>query len=671
MKEELQKIKNLLNFAKREYGNKSIEVVVSYSNIGAIYTRSSNYSKAIEYYNKALKILRSLPQSKKVLEGFNAIYTHIGETYTYLKQYEKAKEYLLESIKFSEAINDIYAEDYNHLIICYLHLNEPEKALEYFDKDLERISRRTTNNKEALLTILANYMSILTQMQKFDESREYIPILEYLLIDSAYIQRYKAYKMLSDFAVQTINFANSSDTLSSVELSYQYMQKAFNAYNQHLKSSFEISDNQTKQNIMDEEYNYNLNIEFFASASHYVSHLLHNKSPQNMLKAEKVNQDSFNVWINYKGEISNFNTMIAVVEAQTDNQLLKKNIKKWKTLKIQLSNLYQDFNNDRSALIESIEKEISHIESELSNHSTQFKEFMGLQNLTYKDIASYLKPNQLYVDFVSMYGSDYIFILDNECNISFKTLFLQDTHKLRTKIQALQKELQNKEDKRNIKPLLQDIYQIFEDISYSFDTKSLFDEFKDKTDLIISPNGLLNFIPFEALHDGTSYLIESKTISYVSNAKEFIKEHRRKAQEKGNGDIVVFANPHYDMKFGNENRGVPPLLNQSFGALEGTQKEADTIKGYYPNAKVYTQQEATVENLMSVQNPKILHIATHGFYLEDENMSNSLQKSGLALSGAAQAKKVGDTRGIVTALSLSALNLAQTDLVVLSACETG
>jgi CHAT domain-containing protein len=88
--------------------------------------------------------------------------------------------------------------------------------------------------------------------------------------------------------------------------------------------------------------------------------------------------------------------------------------------------------------------------------------------------------------------------------------------------------------------------------------------------------------------------------------------------------------------------------------------------------------------------PNILHIATHGFFLEDpkrtqtsehaqENMrganpesgvQNQLLRSGLALAGA-NLRHTSPEKGILTALEASNLNLLGTKLVTLSACDTG
>ena len=74
---------------------------------------------------------------------------------------------------------------------------------------------------------------------------------------------------------------------------------------------------------------------------------------------------------------------------------------------------------------------------------------------------------------------------------------------------------------------------------------------------------------------------------------------------------------------------------------------------------------------MQVRNPKILHIATHGFFINDDTIPNPMLKAGIALSGANRGAQLLNGAGIVTALKLSGLNLRGTNLVVLSACETG
>jgi CHAT domain-containing protein len=104
----------------------------------------------------------------------------------------------------------------------------------------------------------------------------------------------------------------------------------------------------------------------------------------------------------------------------------------------------------------------------------------------------------------------------------------------------------------------------------------------------------------------------------------------------------------------------------------------------------HLQAAATEEAIKSLRNLYLLHIATHGFFLNDEQIEeggldqkvtenlkfNPLLRSGLLLAGCKQnlsaleeADRAED--GILTAYEAANLNLGNTDLVVLSACETG
>src|SRR6185312_957094 len=102
------------------------------------------------------------------------------------------------------------------------------------------------------------------------------------------------------------------------------------------------------------------------------------------------------------------------------------------------------------------------------------------------------------------------------------------------------------------------------------------------------------------------------------------------------------------------------------------------IKALFPDATLLTGRHATKATLERVKAPAILHIASHGFFLADDESGagasmmaeNPLLRSGLALAGANLA---GDARGdgILTALEAASLDLWGTNLVTLSACDTG
>jgi CHAT domain-containing protein len=128
-----------------------------------------------------------------------------------------------------------------------------------------------------------------------------------------------------------------------------------------------------------------------------------------------------------------------------------------------------------------------------------------------------------------------------------------------------------------------------------------------------------------------------------------------------------------------------------FGSLPGTAGEAAALKNILTNAQVLTGAQATEAALKRIAAPRILHVATHGFFLPDQSQEtisstrsvsldsrtqaargeNPLLRSGLALAGANKRQSGAGEDGILTALEAAGLDLWGTKLVVLSACETG
>src|SRR5262249_31703307 len=129
-----------------------------------------------------------------------------------------------------------------------------------------------------------------------------------------------------------------------------------------------------------------------------------------------------------------------------------------------------------------------------------------------------------------------------------------------------------------------------------------------------------------------------------------------------------------------------------FGPLPGVAEEVRVLKTLLPHASFLTKDQATKAALKKLNGPNILHIATHGFFLQDDqqqstgnalnskdtarlgklaaHVENPLLRSGLALTGANQSEN-GNTDGILTALEAAGLDLWGTKIVVLSACDTG
>lgn len=211
---------------------------------------------------------------------------------------------------------------------------------------------------------------------------------------------------------------------------------------------------------------------------------------------------------------------------------------------------------------------------------------------------------------------------------------------------------------------------------------------------LIAPDGVLHFVPFAALRSpGQRYVAEELDVSLLVSGRDLLRMSRRPAA--AGAAPVVYADPDYG----------PPLQKFRFQRLPGTRKEAELLRGLFSGTVLHLGLEASEARLQQEHSPRLLHLATHGYFLAlppaEEAMpdlsslgvkapaeqpppptvvdarseiyqGNPLIRAGLALAGANLPRKDATAQdGILTALEVSALDLSQTEMVVLSACETG
>lgn len=215
------------------------------------------------------------------------------------------------------------------------------------------------------------------------------------------------------------------------------------------------------------------------------------------------------------------------------------------------------------------------------------------------------------------------------------------------------------------------------------------------TKVYFSPDGLIHNINLDYIQDFEGNdLCDRFNLIRVSSTRQILNKHQEFITDKTDalfGDIVYSPGQSIGL---NRRRA---LSRNGFDFLDGTLKEVTEIDSILKNAQYISlkciRDDATEENFrnLSGRSPEIIHVATHGFYYPVEKAAientyigalsrfSGMYRSGLAFKDAQIKwnKTVDDinslispTDGILLSQELSSLDLSNTKLAVLSACQT-
>ena len=326
-----------------------------------------------------------------------------------------------------------------------------------------------------------------------------------------------------------------------------------------------------------------------------------------------------------------------------------------------------------------LNQEVERLEKELSQKSELFGQSFENKRITYEDVKKTLKPTEVAIEMVRFRYFNHTFTdsvlyaalyLKNDFNRP-KALSLNDGHKMETRyFKYFNRAITGK---------------VPDNISYGVFWEPIQKEIGQVSTVYLSADGVYNQINMEAIPtpDG-KYILDNSNIVLVSNTKDLYLR-KVKSRDAANNTAAVFGNPTFYLT---------ASANPTISPLPGTEKEINQVqfmlkqKGW--DSKEYMENTATEEKIKELSSPKIFHVATHGFYKPADQLSseselegneaqltqNPLMRTGLMLKGAGDLWDKTEynynmENGILTAYEAMNLNLDKTDLVVLSACETG
>ncbi len=349
--------------------------------------------------------------------------------------------------------------------------------------------------------------------------------------------------------------------------------------------------------------------------------------------------------------------------------------------------------------------EANELEKQLSQKSELFAKASSKTRYTWQDVQKNLKKDEVIVEIIR---TQYFYK-----RLTDSTLYMALIITPKTKNQPEMVVLTNgnEMEKENVSYYKNAIKFKKEDkISYNAFWKGIKAKLGKAKKVYFVPDGVYHQINLVTLQNPTTkeYLRSEIQIQLLSSSKDLIKHaENNKKQRKDFKDYQVhlFGYPTYGQKNDKISTSKEEII-LSFSAqmdttqrffdansgvitvLEGTKVEINNISKILTDKNIkntiYLENKADEATVKGLKNPDILHIATHGFFLGDAEKfdkdnadkfrENPLLRSGLLLRDAEKGMRgeiLEGEDGVLTAQEAINLNLDDTELVVMSACETG
>lgn len=708
----IRELKNQMNLL----GYKDPDQVGFTENIlGLIYKNLGNYQESEKAFNSAIQIYINAKLTET--SHYCTVLSNYSDLLRYLGRREEAMKMLETSMVIRKKKFGVQTETYANSLTNYALLlqekGEDEKAKEYFEDAFKIYALTVSKNSVTYANALNNlsYSCLLTNDLE-NAARYKNEALE--LMDKNYgKQNYRYISFLNGAVMIDLAKGNTNAAMDKALTSMQLAQAKYgrshmlytnalsNLADVYLIDHNYVSCLRTMTELMDlkmqelSSYFYSMNYEDQASylqeiqmhLDGYATVLMNLK----LLKDPSANDSVLTTFFNYQLQIrSLLNRNVSAMNQQLltiKDETLKQEYEKLQSMKRAMLEMLKEENGseDLSVMESSIKKQENLVRSKLkfttefhSNYGTVQKALSAneaaIEIYKYMDISSGNKPYTRYAALV---------VTKDQKTPRFVQLSpanLNDTLCLQQYLQMMDSEQTDT-------------------LSYNRFFAAIEHELKGKTKLYIAPSGIYHQLNLLTLYDPVkkNYVIDSYDIVQTNNLSSI--EH---LPESGDGTkrAALFGDPDFYLKDGrstNTKQVSKDLLAMRLGMetiseLPGTAKEVEMIGNAMSKngweTEAYVRGKASEDNLSKIGSPRVLHIATHGYFVKESSAEEGYMlgfstkqfarreelRSGLIMAGAAlpdNGKDRGVAKdGIFTSAEATLLNLSNTDLVVLSACQT-
>ncbi|MDR0506940.1 MAG: CHAT domain-containing protein [Dysgonamonadaceae bacterium] len=714
-----------MEVAAKKFGETSQYYFSALNSLANLYSVQGLYEKAENLYIKSIE-LRKILYGEQHLSVVRAL-SNLGILYYDMNIYENAEKYLKEAMQISENAGYQHSIEYANILgnMANLSANKnQENTLSLYEQAEQIFKENHAEDHPSFFSLISNKLQYIAN----DST------MSYDSVESMYLENMRQkIEKFGEHSIQTLtSFAALGDfyyehkDYEKAEIYYnRFITNAapFAAGILYPKILYSMGCTQELRLNRARACEY-----FLRSFNQFKDNIRKNFAFLSKTEREMLWENTV-VFLNCFREIAIYeweNGNDSIAEFAYNNELLSKNIllsvtqnineavtngndpelsELWKNLSI-LKNIIIKNESNQLASSEEMEKLLAQsqeMEKQLLHKLQPYQNLQNLFNRTWKDIQKKLSNKEAAIEFSVIYPNDFA------SDTIYYALLLRPNYKYPQIIELCKESdlktaiKQSPYDGKNVYPLI---------------WKPIEKYLNGVSEIFLSPSGLLHGVSFTGMETGKGYLGEAYDLHQLLSTKDIAEEKSKNTKETSRKHIALFGGADYglspaEMVLLDEDlkkdysfqltRGMLDYMDstrgQGFDYLPGSVKEVQSIAGQLSekdwNISIFIDKEATetrFKSFSSWQSPEILHVSTHGFYFPPAKnvdffnemgnnrfrlSDNPLMRSGLAFTGANQTwsgKQLPENNaddGILTSYEVSNLNLSNTELVVLSACETG
>jgi CHAT domain-containing protein/Flp pilus assembly protein TadD len=668
---------------KATIGEKHQDYAASINNLASLYENMGRVNEAEPLYMQALKIVKDLfgPRNPYYANALN----NLAGLYQHQKKYQEAEKLYKESLDITKDIlgenHYTYAIALNNLALLQQQRGDYKQSEKLYLENITKTKASLGNKHPNYAAALSNLAGLYEHTGKYSEA-------EKLYLEALNIRRDALGIKHPAYTSTTAAMARLYTAMKNYNVADTLWERTIKNYLYEIQTYFPSMSEKEKGQFYQTIYH------DFETFNTYA--LLRAPSNPAILGRMYDNQLATKALL-----LNSSNKLRHRILASKDTSLVRM-FKHWLSEKELLSKIYslpKDEIKKQHINVDSIEHIANDLEKKLSLKSELFKSTNEVSFYSWQDVKKHLGTHDAAIEIIrfpkykfdsagvysdSIYYAALI-VTHNTLNHP-EAVILQDGNKMEGKYITLYKNY--------IRFKLEDRF------SYDIYWKKIQEKLPaDVKKVYISPDGVYNQINVNTLKNTATntFVLDQADLRLVTNTKDLVHHQKHVANTKK--FLVLFGNPDYAKELGSakpvsEAEGSPDYgryLEQLPGTETEVKKINEAMTSHSWQTKIYTGQNASEKNLKSINNPKVLHIATHGFFEKDINAEtskkaneNPLLTSGLMLTGASVTLynkehnifnfdkiQTNEEDGILTAYEAMNLNLDHTDLVVLSACETG